>query len=193
MICKLPIAALQTKLREFIAPLLVFLSEERLRAILMLAIQGILAGQSPLITRMAAGVSRAQGTSWPLAKRLYRFIWNKRFDHHQSLKGLYALAQRIVAHEHPQYLLVALDPVNFEKPYTRSLEGVCTVMKATPPGLGGEKCLTPGYPAITATVVNLAVPVITYANWFSYKAADFVSEHRELYRALRITRALFPT
>ena len=60
MICKLPIAALQTKLREFIAPLLIFLPEERLRAILMLAIQGILAGQSPLITRMAVGVSRAQ-------------------------------------------------------------------------------------------------------------------------------------
>jgi len=50
----------QAKLREFIAPLLIFLPEERLRAILMLAIQGILAGQSPLITRMAVGVSRAQ-------------------------------------------------------------------------------------------------------------------------------------
>jgi hypothetical protein len=66
-------------------------------------------------------------------------------------------------------------------------------MKATPPGPGGEKRLTPGYPALTATVVNLEVPVITYANWFSYKGADFVSEHRELYRALRITRTLFPT
>jgi hypothetical protein len=28
--------------------------------------------------------------------------------------------------------------------------------------------------------------------WFSYKTADFISETREIYRAIRITRALFP-
>ena len=33
---------------------------------------------------------------------------------------------------------------------------------------------------------------VTYANWFSYRTADFISENREIYRALRITRALFP-
>jgi hypothetical protein len=87
---------------------------------------------------------------------------------------------------------VAIDPVNFETPYTKKLEGVCTVMKSTPPGPRGEKRLTSGYPAITATVVNLPEPVVTYANWFSYVTADFVSENREIYRAIRITRALFP-
>lgn len=34
--------------------------------------------------------------------------------------------------------------------------------------------------------------MITYANWFSYKTADFISENREIYRAIRITRALLP-
>jgi hypothetical protein len=82
--------------------------------------------------------------------------------------------------------------VNFEKPYTEELEGVSTVMKSTPPGPGGEKRLTSGYPAMTATVVNLPEPVITYADWFSYRTADFVSENRQIYRAIRITRALFP-
>ena len=71
-------------------------------------------------------------------------------------------------------------------------EGVSTVLKSTPPGPKGEKRLTPGYPAITATIFNLPEPVITYANWFSYKTADFISENREIYRAIRITRALFP-
>jgi hypothetical protein len=33
---------------------------------------------------------------------------------------------------------------------------------------------------------------VTYANWFSYVTEDFVSENREIYRAIRITRALFP-
>jgi hypothetical protein len=65
-------------------------------------------------------------------------------------------------------------------------------MKSTPPGPDREKRLTPGYPAITATIVNLPEPVITYANWFSYKTADFISEGRELYRAIRITRTLLP-
>ena len=70
--------------------------------------------------------------------------------------------------------------VNFEKPYTEALEGVSTVLKSTPPGPKGEKRLTPGYPVITATIVNLPEPVITYANWFSYKPADFISENREI-------------
>jgi len=67
------------------------------------------------------------------------------------------------------------------------------VMKSTPPALGGEKRLTKGYPAITATIVNLPQPALTYANWFSYTTEDFVSENREIERAIRTTRALFPT
>ena len=41
-------------------------------------------------------------------------------------------------------------------------------------------------------MVNLPEPVVTYANWFSYVTADFVSENREIERAIRITHALFP-
>jgi hypothetical protein len=141
---------------------------------------------------MARGVAREDETVWPMAKRLYRFIWNQRFSHRDLVKGLYGIAQRTVAEHAPSYLVVALDPVNFEKPYTRKLEGVCRVRKSTPPGPKGKKRLTSGYPAMTATVVNLPEPVVTYANWFSYVTTDFVSENREIYRSIRITRALFP-
>jgi hypothetical protein len=89
-------------------------------------------------------------------------------------------------------LVVALDPVNLEKAYTKKLEDVCTVMKSTPPGERGQKRLTAGYPAMTATLVNLPEPVVTYANWFSYVSEDFLSENKEIYRAIRTTRALFP-
>jgi hypothetical protein len=41
------------------------------------------------------------------------------------------------------HLVVAPDPVNFQKPYTKKLEDVCTVMKSTPPGEWGQKRLTP--------------------------------------------------
>jgi len=144
------------------------------------------------VTQMARGVTREDETIWPMAKRMYRFIWNARFSHRELLKGLYGIAQRTVAEHAPSHLVVALDPVNFETPYTKKLEGVSTVMKSTPPGPNGQKRLTPGYPAMTATVVNLPEPVVTYANWFSYVTEDFVSENREIYRSIRITRALFP-
>lgn len=88
--------------------------------------------------------------------------------------------------------MVALDPVNFEKPYTHELEGVSTVYKKTPPDLSGQARLTRGYPAMTATVVNTQVPAISYANWFSYQTADFISQNREIQRSIRITHWVFP-
>jgi hypothetical protein len=51
-----------------------------------------------------------------VAKRLYRFIWNERFSHRDLLKGLYGVAQGVVADHAPSFLVVALDPVNLEKP-----------------------------------------------------------------------------
>ena len=188
----LPAQELTDTLRAFLEPVSRHLPEKRLRDVSNLAVQGVIGGQSPLVTQIARGVERGGETVWPTAKRVYRFLWNTHFSHRDLLKGLYEIAQRTVAQYKPSHLVVALDPVNFEKPYTRALEGVSTVCKSTPPGERGAKRLTPGYPAMTATVVNLPEPVVTYANWFSYQTADFVSENREIYRAIRITRALFP-
>lgn len=192
VLANLPADELQASLTAFMTPVLNRLPEQRLRQVSLLAVRGILAAQSPVLTEMARGGQPEAELNWPLAKRFYRFVANPRFDNRTLLKGLYGLAQQAVASTPRPYLVVAIDPVNFEKPYTEGLEGVSTVLKSTPPGPKGEKRLTPGYPAITATIVNLPEPVITYANWFSYKTADFVSENREIYRALRITRALFP-
>ena len=188
----LPVAELMDELTAFLEPVLVHLPEKRLREVGKLAVRGIIGAQSPLVTQMARALTRDEETVWPLAKRLYRFIWNERFSHRDLLKGLYGIAQRTVAEHAPSHLVVALDPVNFEKPYTKELEGVSRVMKSTPPGPRGQKRLSWGYPAMTATVVNLPEPVVTYANWFSYVTEEFVSENREIYRAIRITRALFP-
>ncbi|MFN2217412.1 MAG: hypothetical protein ACK2UA_02310 [Anaerolineae bacterium] len=190
---KLPVDELEAALEEFLEPVLMHLPEKRLRDVVQRIVQGILGSQSPLITQMARGVAREEKTIWPMSKRFYRFMWNSRFSHRDLLKGLYGLAQCQVAQHKPSHLVVALDPVNFEKAYTTKLEGVSTVMKSTPPPPKGQrKRLTSGYPAMTATVVNLPEPVISYASWFSYTTADFISENREIYRSIRITRALFP-
>jgi hypothetical protein len=191
-LANLPAAELTQDLKAFLQPVLAQLPEQRLREVAWLAVRGVLTAQSPLLTEMARAGEPADAANWALARRFYRFMWNARFTHRHLLKGLYGIAQTAVKRYDPPYLVVAIDPVNFEKPYTVALPGVSTVRKSTPPGPGGHKRLTAGYPAITATVVNLPEPVITYANWFSYKTPDFVSEPWEIYRAIRTTRSLFP-
>ena len=186
---KLPTAELECSLEEFAAPMLSLLPDKRLREVGVLAVQGILAGQSPVITKMAQSVSRLMGDPWPTAKRLYRLLDNPRFDHETLFDGLYEIGRRTVLTEEKPYLVVAVDPVNFEKPYTEKMEGVSHVRKSTPPSLDGSARITRGYPAITATVVNTRVPAITYANWFSYMT--FVSENREIHRAIEQTRSIF--
>lgn len=98
----------------------------------------------------------------------------------------------MVEQENPAYLVVAVDPDNFEKSYAEAIEGVSVVHKATSPALDGKARLAHGYPAITATVVNTKVPVTTYANWFSYVTADFISQNREIEQSFESTCQLFP-
>jgi hypothetical protein len=40
-------------------------------------------------------------------------------------------------------------------------------------------------------VANLPSPVVCYAHWFSYRTTDFRSENRELWQAIRATRAVY--
>jgi hypothetical protein len=192
ILAKMPIAELEQSLNDFLAPLMEYMPEERLRRIIPEAVRGILAQETPVIAAMAQSTARQERSCWAGAKRIYRFVWNERFNHHQLFKGLYRIAQRTVAAEDPEYLVIALDPVDFEKPYTKKLEGVSTVHKSTPPDLKGEARLARGFPATTATVVNTTVPALSYLNWFSYKMPDFLSENREIQRSIRTTRWVFP-
>ena len=192
VLAKLPTAELQASLRAFLSPVTNCLPDARLPAVVELMVHGIIASQSPLITQIARGAGHDDASIWPTSKRAYRFLENERFDHRLLLKGLYGVAQTAVAAQRPAYLVVAVDPVHFEKPYTQHLEGVSTVHKSTPPDLNGDARLAHGYPAITATIVNLKQPAVSYANWFSYVTADFLSQNREVERAFRVSRALFP-
>jgi len=191
VIANLPVDELQHSLRAFLQPVTNLLPDVRLRAVAELIAQGIVTSQSPVVTQIARGTRYTDETVWPTCKRAYRFLGNSHFTHRALLKGLYRVAQRAVVEQQPKYLVVAVDPVNFEKPYTQNLEGVTRVMKDTPPCLGHPKRITRGYPAITATIVNLSQPATTYANWFSYESPEFISQNREIEKAFRVTRALF--
>ena len=160
-IAKLPVTELNESLQAFLEPVTRLLPDARLRAVTELMVRGIVTSQSPVVTQMARGAGHLDETIWPTCQRAYRFLANPRFSFRTLRKGMYRLGQAAVAAQAPAYLVVAVDPVNFEKPYTQALEGVSTVIKSTPPSLTGEKRLTRGYPAITATVVNLRQPVVT--------------------------------
>ena len=192
ILAKMPVEELEQSLKDFLAPIMEYLPEERLRRIVPEAVRGILAQETPVIAAMAQSTPRQERNCWAGAKRLYRFVWNERFNHHALFKGLYRIAQRTVAEDGLDYLVIALDPVNLEKPYTEKLEGVSTVHKSTPPDLKGAARLAHGYPAMTATVVNTTVPALSYLNWFSYRAPDFLSENREIQRSIRTSRRVFP-
>ncbi len=191
LLAKIPVAELEAEIEKFVEPVTKRLPEQQLKQVVRLAVRGISGAQSPVIRQMARCLERTEKGVWAMSKRFYGLLGTQRLSHRTLLKGLYAIAQRQVAQEQPDTLVVALDPVNFEKPYTKRLEGVSTVHKSTPPALDGQARLTSGYPAITAALVKLAVPAITYADWFSF-TPDFVSQNWEIERAKRITHARFP-
>jgi hypothetical protein len=192
IIAKLPIGKLMETIETHILPLLELLPDKRLWSVVVQMILGILGSQTPVITEMAGSNSKREGKTWAIAKRIYRLINNQRISTDCFYQGLYASGQQVVARESPAYLVVAVDPVNFEKPYVEAIEGVSTVYKATPPDLNGDKRLAHGYPAITATVVNTKVPVTSYANWFSYTTLDFISQNREITNCFENTCRLYP-
>lgn len=189
---KLPIMEIKGTIRNHSEPLLRLLPDKRMRKVIENMMLGILGGQTPVITGMARQNGKADGETWSVAKSMYRLLGNKRLQTDVIYQGLYETGQNIVAGENPEYLVAAVDPVNFEKPYTQSLEGVSVVHKATPPDLNGQARLAHGYPSITATIVNTKIPVTSYANWFSYLTIDFLSQNKEIEQAFTNTVRLYP-
>jgi len=191
ILAKLPIMEIEATIRSHTEPLMEMLPDKRMKKVLKNMLLGILGGQTPVITGMARQNGKAEGETWAVAKSMYRLLGNKRLETKVIYQGLYEAGQQVVESENPDYLVVAVDPVNFEKPYTKALEGVSVIHKATPPDLTGHARLTHGYPAITATIVNTKVPVTSYANWFSYQTADFISQNKKIEQAFETTCGLY--
>jgi hypothetical protein len=191
ILAKLPIGELKETIEKHIVPLVRLLPDKRLGEVVECIILGILGSQTAVITEMAGTNTKEKGETWAIAKRIYRFLSNRRVKTESVYQGLYGIGQQMVERGNPDYLVVAVDPVNFEKPYAEAVEGVSIVHKATPPGLDGKARLAHGYPAITATVVNTKVPVTSYANWFSYQTADFISQNKEIEQAFETTCRLY--
>ena len=187
----IPILEIKATIRKHIQPITERLPDKRLKRVVEDMVLGVLGGETPVITEIARENSKDDGESWAVAKRMYRFLENTQVQTSQLYEGLYQVGCEAVAREKPDYLVAAVDPVNFEKPYVKSIEGISTVHKSTPPDLSGHARLAHGYPAITTTMVNTQVPAISYANWFSY-VMDFISQNKEIEQAFQTTCRLYP-
>ncbi len=190
-LAKLPIGEIKETIQKHIEPMAEQLPDKRLKRVMEDMVLGILGGETPVVTEMARQISKEDGASWAVAKRIYRLLENKQVQTGRLYEGLYQVGCKVVGREKPEYLVAAVDPVNFEKPYVKVIEGASIVHKATPPDLTGHARLVHGYPAITATIVNTQVPVTSYANWFSYQI-DFISQNNEIMEAFTTTCRLYP-
>jgi len=191
ILAKLPIREIQDTIQSHTGPLMEILPDRRMKKVIENILLGILGGQTPVITGIARQSGKEEGETWAVAKSIYRLLGNKRLETEAIYQGLYEVGHKIVESEKPDYLVVAVDPVNFEKPYVKNIEGISVVHKATPPDLTGHARLAHGYPAITASIINTKVPVTSYASWFSYQTADFISQNKEVKQAFETTCSLY--
>src|SRR5574340_477765 len=127
---KLPMEQIKNTIHTHIRPLTARLPDQRLKRVAEEMVLGILGGETPVITEMARQNTKTDGDSWASAKRIYRLLDNPRVQTNEIYAGLYQAGCRAVAGEAPDYLVVAVDPVNFEKPYAKAIEGVSSVHKA---------------------------------------------------------------
>jgi hypothetical protein len=176
----------------FVEPYAQALPDARFAESLRQLMVGLLAAGTPHLSKAAAQAPDQSTTCWARAKCFYRLMTTPRFTHRTWLKQMYADARRMADDAGGRRIVVALDPVNFENPYARKLEGISRVRKSTPPGSLTDRParITYGYPAIIAQMVNLDQPAIPYARLFSYTTEDFVSENQELKRAMRTIRTI---
>ena len=133
MLAKLPIGEIKATIHEHIQPMEKKLPDKRLESVVEEMVLGIMGGETPVITEIARQNNKSDGESWATAKRIYRFLENGHLQTEEIYEGLYQVGCKAVEREAPDYLVVAVDPVNFEKPYAKAIEGVSIVHKATPP------------------------------------------------------------
>jgi len=154
------------------------------------SVAGMLGDRSPHMTKAAGSAPGQVKAPFALAKRFYRLMSSQNYSHADWLKALQHDARQVREHTHPNQVGVALDMVNFEPVYARQVEGLSPVRKATPPGPEGKARLTSGFPTVLCEMVNLLQPAIPYAPFFWYTTPDFLSQNREVQRAIGETVTL---
>jgi hypothetical protein len=193
--------ALRQTIDAYLDPYTRVLPDARHRRALRQLVPGLLAARSPHLSKAAAHAPADTSRAWARTKRFYTLMHTDRFSHQDWLQVLYAQAVDQVNTLAPnRRLLVAIDPLNLEKAYARQIEGVCQVLKKTPPGWPpnskpqgkNQGRLTWGYPSIAALALNTPQPALLHQRLFSYVTDDFISQPWEWMVTMRQLRQLLP-
>jgi hypothetical protein len=104
ILAKMPVSDLRMSLREFVQPVTALLPDPRLRVVAQLIVQGIVASESPIVTRIARGAGHTDETIWPASKRSYRFLANERLTH-RTLRIRVGITRRTVCRLHRAHLV----------------------------------------------------------------------------------------
>jgi len=134
------------ELTSFLQPLWALYPDKRLQRTAVAMVKALITAQTPHISKAMRIGREGEATAWTLSKRGYRSIHTKRVTTWKLTKSLYRMAQRTVREEGAERLVVAIDPVQFEKPYARRIEGVSRVHKSRPPDVRGRPGLRGGIP-----------------------------------------------
>jgi hypothetical protein len=193
--------ALRQAIAVYLDPYTSVLPDVRHRRTLRQLVLGMLAAQSPHLSKAAAHAPADGHSEWARSKRFYTLMHSDRFSHQDWLQVFYQQAVEQVNQLAPnRRLLVAIDPMNLEKAYARKIEGVCQVLKKTPPGWPpnskpqrkNKGRLTWGYPSIAALTLNTPQPALLHHRLFSYVTDDFISQPWEWIVTMRHLRWLLP-
>ena len=82
-------------LKEFLSPFATVLPDRRYGQSVLQFVRGMLAVRSPQVSQAVAHAPEREGSSWSLAKCLYRLLDTPGFSHRAWLKPLYADAWRV--------------------------------------------------------------------------------------------------
>ena len=80
LLAKIPLVQLEAEIEQFVEPVSTRLPDQRLKKVVSLAVRGISAAQSPIITQMARALQRSEEGVWAMSKRFYGFFANQRFS-----------------------------------------------------------------------------------------------------------------
>ena len=181
------------QLRDYLESFRAVFPDRRLYRRFAQAVKGVIGAGAPIITRIAAAVIQSDDPkrTFHVSKRYYRLLRNPRFHHEQLLKPSYAHTRESLQREQLEYVLVVLDFTNLEKPYGYQFENLST-LKAS--GLRvGPRCRhgkVPGYNQLVALALGRKSVGLVFAKTISYLTDHFVSLNREVFRAIRYSRAI---
>jgi hypothetical protein len=171
--------------------------DKRLYRVFADVIRGVLGSRSLLVSQIVAALPRTTQKLWHAAKRVYRFFGSQRYKHQNLLRVQYYKTRQTFVSDRSEYVLLLHDFSNVEKEYSRAPEFLSWLFKKGSrrgqSAKAGQKNTVPGYNLLGSIAVGQdGGKGLTFAKVIAYEGPDFISLNREVWRAIRYSKAILP-